>query len=546
MSEKQYKVMVADDEYWVRENLRTIIDWDKYSLLFMEPAVDGKDVLDRMEKDCPDILITDINMPYINGVELMKFIKSRYPHVVTIVLSGYSDFEYVRESLLMGAVDYLLKPITQKALINVLAKAVDVISKKQKFAREQESIKGKLLHASSLLMDKELSMFIASDEYTISEEGSYNQLIEMEFDLHGFRLVLLKINNLPPRLKNGKKYKIGYLSYKIKNMIKDIINDKRVIVFNNIYVSNEFVIIADMDKNHLDRICDDLFGICEQLPGTSINIAISNQYFSIEKIRLAYNEALSAMMSRKYRESNSKIWIDDVKKISVRKLITPEHEKELIFAVQSKNKKQVRKIIFDKIGLKRYDEENWLYIEVKQTVERIANILTNTASDKSNKYSALEILTIENLVGLLDRALEKMDMEEVCSILEQIIDEVFGIVDLYGASESMKDIVRHVIKYIDENYFEELSLTTLSKLFHVESSYLSRVFKKQTGYNLMFYISKRRIEKAVELINQGNLSLTEISQFVGYDDYTYFYRVFKKVKNKSPSEYRDMQLAKKK
>lgn len=104
MSEKQYKVMVADDEYWVRENLRTIIGWDKYSLLFMEPAVDGKDVLDRMEKDCPDILITDINMPYINGVELMKFIKARYPHVVTIVLSGYSDFEYVRESLLMGAV----------------------------------------------------------------------------------------------------------------------------------------------------------------------------------------------------------------------------------------------------------------------------------------------------------------------------------------------------------------------------------------------------------------------------------------------------------
>ena len=146
-----------------------------------------------MEKDCPDILITDINMPYINGVELMKFIKARYPHVVTIVLSGYSDFEYVRESLLIGAVDYLLKPITKKALINVLAKAVDVISRKQIFAKEQESIKEKLLQASSLLMDKELSMFIASDEYTTPEESPHNQLIEMEFDLHGFRLVLLKI-----------------------------------------------------------------------------------------------------------------------------------------------------------------------------------------------------------------------------------------------------------------------------------------------------------------------------------------------------------------
>jgi response regulator of citrate/malate metabolism len=104
--------LIADDEYWVRENLRTILSWQEYSFDFLEPAVDGEDVLLSMEKECPDILFTDINMPFVNGVELVNIVKSRYPHVVTIILSGYSDFEYVRSALLSGAIDYILKPLT--------------------------------------------------------------------------------------------------------------------------------------------------------------------------------------------------------------------------------------------------------------------------------------------------------------------------------------------------------------------------------------------------------------------------------------------------
>lgn len=99
MESKKYKILIADDEYWTREKIRRMIQWDKYGLLFLEPAVDGEDVLRKMEEHHPDIVITDINMPYLDGVELLRILQEKYPEVVTFVISGYDDFDYVKTPL---------------------------------------------------------------------------------------------------------------------------------------------------------------------------------------------------------------------------------------------------------------------------------------------------------------------------------------------------------------------------------------------------------------------------------------------------------------
>ena len=100
MHVKSYKVLFADDEYWTREKMARIIPWEKYSLEFLKPASDGEEVLERLSEEKPDILITDINMPYVNGVELLKKVHTEYPELITFVISGYDDFEYVRDSFL--------------------------------------------------------------------------------------------------------------------------------------------------------------------------------------------------------------------------------------------------------------------------------------------------------------------------------------------------------------------------------------------------------------------------------------------------------------
>ena len=123
MNEKKYKVLIADDEYWTREKLKRMIPWEKYSLELLAPAVDGEDVLRRMEEEVPDILITDIDMPFLSGTELLAIVQEKYPKVISFVVSGYNDFAYVKDSFLAGSINYLMKPVTKMDLVNALVRA---------------------------------------------------------------------------------------------------------------------------------------------------------------------------------------------------------------------------------------------------------------------------------------------------------------------------------------------------------------------------------------------------------------------------------------
>ena len=125
MYEALLSVLIADDEYWIRESLRTALDWPAYAMSVLEPACDGEEALTALKSRHVDILITDINMPYLSGVELIRQAQSVSPQTAILVLSGYSDYEYVRQALLAGALDYLLKPISKASLLEALDKAIE-------------------------------------------------------------------------------------------------------------------------------------------------------------------------------------------------------------------------------------------------------------------------------------------------------------------------------------------------------------------------------------------------------------------------------------
>lgn len=148
---EKFKILIADDEYWTREKLRTMIDWESYGLTLLEPAQDGEEVLSRMEAERPDILITDINMPFLNGVDLLRKIQEEYPDTIPFVISGYDDFEYVKESFLAGSINYLVKPVSRIDLVNAIVKALDIVAQRNREQREKENEREMLLRASSLI-----------------------------------------------------------------------------------------------------------------------------------------------------------------------------------------------------------------------------------------------------------------------------------------------------------------------------------------------------------------------------------------------------------
>ena len=185
MERKMYKLLIADDEYWTREKIRSMIGWEDYQIDFMPPAQDGEEVLQMMAQDRPDILITDINMPFLNGVELVKIVKEQYPEVVVLVLSGYDDFAYVKETLMAGAINYLLKPVSKIDLIQAVSKALELISEKEENERQN-------LKAASLLQDRELSLLIEKERIRLS----MTPVAGTALDAAGCSVLVIKIDDL--------------------------------------------------------------------------------------------------------------------------------------------------------------------------------------------------------------------------------------------------------------------------------------------------------------------------------------------------------------
>ncbi len=533
MSDTAFRLLIADDEYWVRENLMHVVDWQDLMIEPLDPAVDGEDALRKVESGRPDILITDINMPFVSGNDVIRSVKQRYPRTAVIVLSGYSDFAFVRDALVCGAVDYLLKPVSKSALLEALEKAVAALGNLRAREAAEVELNEKLLSASSFLRDRELSVLIAEEE---TQPASAGLVSELELSYAVFRLVLIKLTRLPtssrrPGTEDPRR------AHEIKNLIARMAPGS--LVFHNVYARNEFVIISNLHDDGLERLCRELPGLLERHTGCRAIVAVSGSYFSFTQLRAAYWEARSALLACPLQGDSTAIRVEEARKRSLRRRTTPEQENRLVYALQSNNRALAREVIFDQVGLGSCSKDHWPLAEVKETVEYLAAVIFHNAA-----AGAGSVLEMENFIYLLDEALESQDAEETCSLVEQALEEALPDAGGSGASESMQAVVRRVQAYIDEGYFRDLSLTSLAGLFRVDRSYLSRAFKQVTGLNVMLAIAKKRIEKAQEYIRMGDpssrrdLSLADISSLVGYEEYAYFNRVFRKIAGVSPREYK--------
>ncbi|MDR2646172.1 MAG: response regulator [Holosporaceae bacterium] len=532
----QFRVLVADDEFWIRQNLRGIFDWEAHSFIFLEPAEDGEQALERIYTQHPDIVITDVNMPFISGTDLINTVCAENDSIVFIALSGYSDYEYVRAALVAGAIDYILKPVTKGDLLAVLNKAVERISKDRLQSQEERKIKEKLRIATGTAIDRELSQLIHQTKETEIQDQIQSQLTEYELDFSGFTMVVFHTAILTKILRKRKDVTSDQLILEIKQQITNYIEFGKYFVFHYTFKTNEFILVTDMSRSKLENICRNLVKILRKITWFSVTAVFSRHYIAFSDLRNAYNETTATLLSQPYCMEETILFPDNFDNHNVLKRITTEQEKQLQFAVTSGNRSLFQRILFEEISLFQCIKQNWSYAEVKQTVDSVSWFLRDINSIDSTK-----LLILDNLAELLIAALDGFDVEEMRSILEQMIDEAFEVSSVKKQSEGIRQTVMRVKEFIDQNYFDDLWLTGLSQKFNIESSYLSRTFKNVVGENLMLYISRKRVEKAKILLCGNELNITDIALMVGYDDYSYFSRVFRKITGLSPREYREKQ-----
>ena len=165
MKNMKYKVLAADDEFWSRENIRNLIPWEEYSLEFLEPACDGEEVIERIAEEKPDIILTDINMPFLSGLELLQRLQNEYPEIISIAISGYDDFDKVKGVFVSGGLDYLLKPVGKEEMVKVLTKALGLLEERENTKKQDETSKLQKHKLSSFLEDSEYSALLSGKLY---------------------------------------------------------------------------------------------------------------------------------------------------------------------------------------------------------------------------------------------------------------------------------------------------------------------------------------------------------------------------------------------
>lgn len=530
---KRYKVLFADDEYWTREKLRRIISWEKYSLEFLEPASDGEEVLERIQTEHPDILITDINIPYLNGVDLLRKIKELQPELITFVISGYDDFEYVKNAFLEGAINYLVKPVNTIDLVNALSKALEILAERQEKEETEKKQKLDLIRAASFIQDREYSQLL--DTRVSSRNMGIARNSHINFA--GACLILIKIHNLQEFMQIYG-YDINLLSFSIKKRLQEICGQEKVIIFNHVYRSNEFLIVLQKEDAFVHRLCMKIIHDFASATNSPVTVIVSEHRYSTESICEAYIQDISCMMLRTYGKKS--LFLDagngrDGENREIESRITETHIKEIHNHIKSGNLLGMKKLLFDKIKLLECEKEQWTYLEVRQTVLRFINILVEETLRKSK---GSQLPDRQELLEMADKAMESMDVQMVCEILMEVIELCMGSGKV-EATESIKECIHQAAAYVEAHFQDNISLSSLAEQFHVESSYFSRMFRKETGENLMVFLCRKRMEKAIEYMKTTERNLTEIAFMVGYDDYTYFNKVFKKMTGLSPREYRN-------
>lgn len=537
MKSMKYKVLAADDEFWSRENIRSLIPWEEYSLEFLEPACDGEEVLERIPEEKPDIILTDINMPFLSGLELLERLQKEYPDIITIAISGYDDFDKVKGVFVSGGLDYLLKPVGKEELVKVLTKALGVLEERENAKRQDETSRIQEHKLSSFLEDSEYSALLSGKLYGQSASQTHISSTSTFSEVATLMVKFYNITEIAERFDHDNLQ----MSWNIKSRLKELTGSaENPIIFNNSNKMSEFLIVETADAKALKSLAENIlkeFPLQEYGP---VSVVLHEQTSSLDDIGTIYRELVAALVTRPFSRNHCILSCPEEKnngEIQTIGKLAPAHmETELYHLLLTGQKAETEKLIFKTCDFRHCDNGSWSYLDVKQYAGRITGILYRYVQEKCPELTAQAEEAMDNI----DYYMKCLNTPSLFASLKILLDSLWESgEDKSSDSSSIMQQVEQIHRYIERSYHENITLTALAEQYHMDASYLSRIFSQKYGETIIAFLTRIRMEKAAELMKDQDKKLETISFLVGYDDYNYFSRVFRKKMGCSPREYRN-------
>lgn len=536
----EIKVFLVEDEMVIRRGIKNSIDWEKEGYIFCGEASDGELAYPMIIKEKPDILITDIRMPFMDGLELCKLVKKELPNIKILILSGYDEFDYAKEAIRLGVTEYLLKPISSGKLLEALngvsesirreKEDKDLVRKYMEEMREntehekqkffEQMIAGNLSMADALETGKKYEMNLSA--------GMYNPLL--------FRFTLGEENRKSGELLGEAEYAIEKLTERLEYVFE----------FQRGVEGWAFLLMADNEEQMSERVKElskDLEEIMKNYSTIAYFGGIGQPVARLRELEESFREAERALAARFTMELNRIISVEDIR--MAQNVDTLDDIEITSFGEIEKTRTMLEKFLnngaedeideFVDVYINELPEENLKSVLMRQYIIMDAYIVMMSFCEK-----------IEGIEGEMQAQSEELKnsmktsqtLEEIKNYIRMLLKKIIGVRDTISGRR-YSDIIEIAKDQIRKTYMsDEISLNTIAAEVGMSPSYFSSIFSKEMGKTFVEYLTEIRMDRAKELLMCSSMKTSEIGYEVGYKDPHYFSYIFKKTQNCTPKEFR--------
>lgn len=534
-----YRLVIVDDEAAVRFGLSTYFDWSQYGIEVVGEADDGDVALEVIERVRPNIVLTDVRMPHMDGIRLSMEIKERLPTTQIVFVSGHDDVDYLKSALKVNAVDYIFKPVNMQELTTVIERVVTVLQDAEQERTYIVDMQVKLTQSMPLLREKFL-MSLIRDGVTHPER------IKDKLDFLGLDLpmaadywtILVNIDDSAVVVLTRSERDQQLLSYSVLNIIQELINQNmHGYMFEN--RNGEFVGILRMRKE--DNQEEQLFRLAEEIRDNlqrwlkiSVTIGVGERISSLTLLPQSYTQAREAAEQRWFLGKNHILSIDNLQqdKNTFYRFDLAQGERILSMVKAADKDKLLLELdkVFEPLARSRKEGLatcRYVSLQLILLTSRLMLELNMLAPEIADKETLLweQVFKQETMLDL--RTIVEAHLLEVC---ERVGEKRNG---------KPKNVIERIQVLIDQRYAENLQVGDIAKEVFLSPTYLCLLFKQETGETINEYITRARIEKAKELLRDPRNKFYEVCYMVGYSDPSYFSKLFKKITGLTPSAFRD-------
>lgn len=529
------KIFLVEDEFIIRQGIKNNVDWEAHGYEFCGEASDGEVAFPMIQKLKPDIVITDIKMPFMDGLELSKLIKKELPWTEIIILTGHEKFEYAKEAIKIGIAQYLSKPISGDELL----KEVDILAEKIEEKRKEREIKEKYkteMEENFLKERKDLFQYLVTGSKSMSELLEIAGELNVDLSAMWYNIVLFKVKS---QKRSSDEYSNRIVE--IEQNIDQMSDRERLLVFDRNLEGKAFLFKAD-SVEELESYQGQVLKTLEEMLAGYRHIeyfgGIGTPVNRLSELRACFEKASRAFAHRYLVEGNH---ILDSK----------EHHHDVMMQQDDFNIKAVDTKQIDRSKIREFLKVG-VKAEIVYFVEEFFKDL-NSGAMESNIFR--QYITMDTYFSVVDfieglqmskEEIEPLDVnsdilknaENAVNYIVRILEQALDMRER-AASNKYGDIVEQAMRYIEENYAnEELSLNVVASHVNFSPNHLSMVFSQQTGQTFIKYLTDYRMNKAKELLRCSSEKSNVIALAVGYKDPHYFSYLFKKTQNMTPTQYR--------